>query len=415
MPLTLKIAWRYLFAPKSHHAVNTITRVAVTGVAVAAMAMVVVLSVFNGFNNLARKHLSLLDAPYRISRTDSRPIANGDSLSIALAALPEVRTAVPTVLSRGLAIYGNAQSAIIFKGVPESDYTSLVALDSAVIDGQFALRTTVDEPAAYLSVGVANNLLAVVNSQANLSLYVPRRQGRINPAAPGTAFRSAQTAVSGVFRVDQQDIDAEYVIIPLETARSLMDYDKEATAIEANKAPEVSDRQFRNSLQKVLGPQFRVEDRLQQRAQAFRMINVEKWITFLMLACVLFIALFNIVGTLSLLIIEKRNNMHTLRAMGATVGTVRAVFVWEAWLITMAGGIIGCIVGAVLSIIQQYGHVIKLNADPAALSVEAYPAALNPLDLLAVMATVALTGLICALTVRLLIPSRDINTLPGNI
>lgn len=397
----LKIAARYLVAPKSHNVVNIIATIAVVGVAIATAAMVVVLSVFNGFSDIAARNLSQLDPQLRIERADGRIIANGDSLVSALKALPGVANAVPVLSERALAVTETAQTAVVFKGVPDN-YNSFAGIDSAIIDGRYASQSDDGTPAAQLSVGVSNALLARPDAEAPLHLYAPRRQGRINPANPAAAFRGSELVVSGVYRINQPDEDADHIIIPLDVARDLLDYDTEASAIEVMLTNDADLRKIQKTIASQCGSHMLVLDRLQQRSEAFRMISVEKWVTFMMLVFVLVIALFNIISTLSLLIIEKSNDMHILRALGARRGTVRAVFACEAWLITLIGGIVGLLLGAALTLAQQYGKFIRLAGDADALTIEWYPVRLDTIDLAITLAAVAATGLITAALTRLL-------------
>lgn len=413
VPFALRIALRYLFAPKSHNVVNVIAIIAVTGVAVAAAAMVVVLGVFNGFTDLAASHMSRLDPQIEVSRADGRVIADGDSLARALAGKDGVAAAVPVLSGRALAVGGSGQTAVVYKGVPE-DYLSVANAEDVMIDGVYAHATDAGDAASQISVGVANTLLLRPGALNTLQLYVPRRLGRINPANPDAAFRRGVTVVSGVYQVDQPDLDADRIIVPLDVVRDMLDYDTEASAIELAVSPGADVNTVRDALRTALGDEYLVRDRFEQRVEAFRMIAVEKWVTFMMLIFVLLIALFNIVSTLSLLIIEKRDNIFTLRAMGATMRTVRAIFTLEAWLITLGGGVIGCLVGVALSLAQQYGHIIKLSGDAATLTIEAYPMRASLTDTLVVLAAVAATGLLTALTVRLLTRRSNLSDITVN-
>lgn len=399
--LALKIAVRYLVARKSHNAVNIIAWVAVLGVTVAAAAMMVVLSVFNGFSQLAEAHLSRLDPQLLVTRTDGRVIDNADSLAAALQSRPDVALALPTLSHRALAVAGNTQTAVIYKGVP-AGYEKLTQVDSVIIDGSYVPSTPTGQPTVQLSVGVANALLVRPGTESVLDLYVPRRRGRINPANPAASFRGQQLTVSGVYQVQQNDLDMDRVIIPLDVARYLLQYEGgEGTAIELKLAPNAPLTAVQQAIAAQLGPQYRVADRLEQRGEAFRMIEIEKWITFMMLIFVLVIALFNIVSTVSLLIIEKRDNMLTLRALGAPMSMIRRIFSLEAWLITLTGGVAGTALGLCLAAAQERWGLIKLGADPSVVTVASYPVQVRVGDTLIVLAAVAATGLLTALTVRL--------------
>lgn len=404
--LALKIAMRYLVARKSHNAVNIIAIIALAGITVATAAMVVVLSVYNGFADLAAAHTSQVDAQLQIARADGRVIADADSLARAVSTTAGVAAALPVIEERALAVSASAQKAVVFKAIPDGYEKVVPGLAATAIDGEFAGATEVGQPAVQLSVGVANTLLVRPDPLLPIHLYVPRRTGRINPANPGAAFRGSDVAVSAIYRVGQPDMDEDRMIIPLDVARDLLMYDTEGTAVDVSVKPGTDINAVKSALSKRLPESYRVRDNIEQHSESFRMISIEKWVTFMMLIFVLAIALFNIISTLSLLIIEKRDDMRTLRALGATRRLVRNIFTCEAWLITTAGGLLGTVVGIALSLAQQYGKFIRLNGDPGMLTVAEYPVRVAAADLVAVLAAVALTGLITAAIVRLLAPKK---------
>lgn len=398
--LANKIAWRYALSKKSHGAVNVISAVSVAGVAVATAAIVVVLSVFNGFTRLAASHLSAIDPEVRIVPLSGAAFANADSLARVLEDLPQIGTALPVVQERGLAIAGNKQMPVVFKGVPES-YSEVSGLESLVIDGDFDLAPADSAAApAMASAGAAIGLDARPGQR--FSLYVPRRTGRINPANPQTAFRGAEMATAGVWQVDQPEFDTDFIFIPLSTARSLLEYTTEATAIEVSAAPGIDAASAARAALDAMDGQARALTRQQQESNSFKMIMIEKWVTFLMLAFILIIASFNIISTLSLMVIEKRQNMATLRALGATKGLVRRVFMWQGWLISLAGGLAGIALGTLLALAQQHFGIIKLAGDPAKMTITVYPVAVEPVDLLAVLGLVALVAAAASLSTLLM-------------
>jgi ABC-type lipoprotein release transport system permease subunit len=233
-----------------------------------------------------------------------------------------------------------------------------------------------------------------------VKLYVPRRNGRINPANPANAFVSSDLIVSGVFQVNQSEYDADYIMIPLAAARDLLEYDTEASAIEIRLTSPLAEQQVIDEI-KALSNKVVVETRLQQQSEAFKMIAIEKWVTFMMLVFILVIASFNILSTLSLLVIEKRDNMTTLRALGASHSIISRIFMLEGILITITGGFFGIILGAILSLAQQYGGFIKLSADPATLTTDVYPVRLDMTDILIVFAAVAVVAVIASLITRI--------------
>lgn len=402
--MILRIALRYLFAKKSHRVVNVISSISIAGVAVATAAIVVVLSVFNGFTNLARKHLSDVVADVRVSRPAAKAFAGADSLCALLEGLPEVAGAAPVLQERALLVAGEGQMPVVVKGVDPARFLSVTDIDTLFIDGFYSPDNGMPDSIAgiQVSVGVAMATGLRPSPLPAATLYMPRRLGRINPANPATAYRQADAAVTGVFRVDDAEYANEYIFAPLDEVRRLLEYDgDEASALELKAAPGVSADRAALAVAAVLDDGFEVLPRDRQHAETFRMIAVEKWVTFLMLVFILIIAAFNIVSTLSLMVIEKTPDMQTLRAMGATRRNVRSVFIAEGWLITVAGGIAGTLVGVVLVLVQQHFGLIKLNGDPAALSTDVYPVELQGGDIMTVLAAVAGVGLIIGLISRL--------------
>lgn len=402
--VALRIALRYLLSRKSHNAVNIISSVSVAGVAVATIAIVCVLSVFNGFTRLAYDRISLIDPQLKIVPANGKVIGNADSLAAAVEGLDEIALAAPAIEEQGLAVYNRRQMPVIVRGVTPR-FADIVAIDSVVIDGSFALGDSAERYAS-LSVGVAVNLGAHPGYYDYFALYAPRRRGRINAANPMGAFRSDSLIVGSVYEVEETDYDTDGVIVPIDVARNLFDYTTEASAIDLGISPGVSEADAVSAVSAAIGGDYRVLTRLQQEQESFRMIAVEKWITFIMLAFILIIASFNVVSTLAMLIIEKTPNMATLRALGATDAMTRHIFVWEGWLISIVGGLAGIIIGVALCLAQQWGGFIKLNGDPSRLTITTYPVSVQPTDILAVAALILITGFLVALITSALLSRR---------
>ncbi len=417
--VSLRIALRYLVSKKSHSAVNVISLVSMAGVAVATIAIVCVLSVFNGFTDIANARLSVIDPDIKILPASGKTIPGADSLAVRLTQLAVVDTAVATIEEQALAIVGQRQMAVDMKGVP-GGYTRVSSIDRMIIDGDYGEMSDSDYNAV-LSVGTAIKLAAHPGFIRPFAIYVPRREGRINPSNPAAAFRSDSLYVAGVYEVQEADKDASSVIVPLNVARRLLDYRQgEASAIEVSVASSVEARKHGSTgarehgseadavevLTAELGPGFVVMDRLRQEEKSFRMIAIEKWITFILLAFILLIASFNVISTLSMLMLEKADNMTTLRALGARQDTIRGIFVWEGWLISIIGGLSGIIVGVGLCLLQQNYGLIKLNGDASMLSITAYPVRVEPADLLLVMGLVVVTGLFIAFVTSRFAPRR---------
>lgn len=395
--LALKIALRYLIAPKSHRAVNVISIISVVGVAVATMAIVVVLSVFNGFSDLARRQLSRIDPDLCVQPVEGKVFARADSLADAIRTIPGVCGAMSVLRDRALLVADRSQMPVRFVAVDPTRVADVLALDSIIIDGVYAPDNALPDSVAgaQIAVGVALSTGLRPSPYAAGEIYVPRRLGRINPANPAAAYRSLPVAVTGVTQVDQQDYDNDFIILPLGPMRELLEYTGgEASSVEISLARDADARAVRRQLEKMLPQGLVVLDREQQSSDTYRMIAVEKWVTFLMLVFILVIASFNIISTLSLLVIEKRDNMSTLRALGAPRGLIARIFVDEGWLITVSGGLVGIVVGIVLVLLQQHLGLIHLEGDPSTLSVESYPVRLAWADVGLVLATVVALGFI---------------------
>lgn len=401
--LALRIALRYLFARKSHTAVNVISMISMAGIAVAAMAMTCVLSVFNGFTDLAAERLSAIDPDIRVTPRSGKVIAASDSIAAALARIDGVRAAAPVMEQKALAISGDAQLPVTVKGVP-GGYSTFTALSTLVIDGVMVdpADTTYAAdgypgPFALLSVGAAINTGARPSLERPFLLTVPRRTGRINPALPLAAFVTDTLFVSGVYQTNQMDYDEDMLLVPLASARRLFDYADEATSIELALDRDADPDKALEAVEAALGPQYIVADRLRQQEESFRMIQIEKWITFAILLFVLVMASFNILSTMSMLIIEKEDNLRIFRALGASGGMIRRIFLYEGLLIALIGGAIGITLGIILALLQQHFGLISLGGDHSQMSVVAYPCRLALSDVLLTAAVVTVIGLISGL------------------
>lgn len=389
--VAFRIALRYLFSKKSHNAVNVISIIAMLGVAVATTAIVCVLSVFNGFSDLAIARLSKVDPQLKVVAVKGKVFSGADSLRDAISAVDGVTAAVSTLDENALLMAGGSQLAIRMIGV-EPDFSRVTNIDSTVVDGTFMVDDST-WPLASVSIGAAIRGDIFAGMQESVKIFVPRRRGRINPANPLAAFRVDSMWVSSVFRSDDEKLDNNTVIVPIARARAILDYDSaQASSIDIALNPHASQRQVAEQISGILGPRFKVLDRLEQEQQSFRMIAVEKWITFAMLAFILVIASFNVLSSLSMLIIEKQSNMSTLRALGADTSLLRSIFFWDGWLISIVGGAMGLVLGTILSLVQQYGGFIKLSGDASQLAVTSYPVRIAPLDIAVVGVLLLLVG-----------------------
>lgn len=404
MSLLLKIACRYLVSKKGHQAVNIISIVAVGGVVVATAALICVLSVFNGFRGLIMGKLAMLDPQIAITATLGKTINDADSVIEVVSALPGVERAVPVIEDQALAIYAQLQMPVRLKGVPD-DYNTMNLMDSVIVDGQWKLRDQVSRYAV-AGAGPAVRLMVRPDFLGMVRLYAPQRQGRVNIANPMGAFRQDSLFVSGIFQLQQNSYDADLIYVPLEMARELFDYETEATQVEVKLAPGANEQVDMSAISQALGNGYQVKNRLMQQREAYRLVNIEKWMAFLLLAFILVIATFNVISTLSLLIIEKDDSIATLRALGANDRQISRIFVLQGWLITLVGAMTGVVIGLLLCLGQQRFGWLRLSGDPANMIINAYPVEVQWTDVLITFALVAAVGLLTSMVTALIMRRR---------
>ena len=404
MSLPLRIAWRYLMSKKGHQAVNVISIVAVCGIVVATAALICVLSVFNGFRGLIMGKLAMLDPEVAITATMGKTINNADSIIDAVSGIPGVERAVPVIEDQALAMYAQLQMPVRLKGVPD-DYNTMNQMDSVIVDGQWKLRDQVSRYAV-AGAGPAVRLCVRPDFIGMVRLYAPQRQGHVNIANPMGAFRQDSLFVSGIFQLQQNNYDADLIYVPLDMARDLFDYETEATQVEVKLAAGSNEQQAMRAITQALGDGYLVKNRLMQQSEAYRLVNIEKWMAFLLLAFILIIATFNVISTLSLLIIEKDDSIATLRALGANDRQISRIFVLQGWLITLVGAITGVVIGLILCLCQQRFGWLHLSGDPANMIIDAYPVEVQWTDVLVTLALVAAVGLLTSMVTALIMRRR---------
>ena len=404
MSLPLKIACRYLVSKKGHQAVNIISIIAVCGVVVSTAALICVLSVFNGFRGLIMGKLAMLDPQVAITATMGKTINDADSVIDVVSNIQGVERAVPVIEDQALAVYAQLQMPVRLKGVPD-DYNTTNGMDSVIVDGEWKLRDQVSQ-FAVVGAGPAVRLCVRPEFLGMVHLYAPQRQGHVNIANPMGAFRQDSLFVSGIFQLQQNSYDADLIYVPLDMARDLFDYDTQATQIEVKLTPGASEQQVMRDISSALGDTFQVKNRLMQQSEAYRLVNIEKWMAFLLLAFILVIATFNVISTLSLLIIEKDDSIATLRALGAHDRQISRIFVLQGWLITLVGAVTGVVIGLILCLCQYHFGWLRLSGDPANMIVSAYPVEVQWTDVLVTLALVAIVGLLTSMVTALIMRRR---------
>ena len=404
MRFSLKIAARYLVAKKTHSAVNIISIISMCGVVVTTAALVCVLSVFNGFASLIGSKLSMLDPQIAISATEGKVMEHADSLISVVRGIDGVKIAIPTVEDHCLALFGDYQMPVRVKGVPQG-YDTLTNITPAILEGEFMLDDSVSRYGV-LSIGAALQLRARPGFIGQVRLFAPQRRGAVNLANPMGAFRADSVFVAAVYQIEQSDYDRDLMFVPLDMAQFLFDCDDEATTVEVTLQPAADEQAVMQAIASTLGSGYIVKNRLMQQAASFRMVNIEKWVTFLLLGFIMVIATFNVISTLSLLIIEKDESIRTFRYLGATDKQISGIFVAEGWLISLTGAVLGVSLGLLLCWLQQEFGLIALQGNGDNLIVRTYPVEIQLADVAIVFALVAAVGLLTSLVTSAIMRRR---------
>lgn len=359
------------------------------GIALATAALVVVMSVFNGFHTLISDRLSALEPPLSAIAAEGKTLSATDSLITALNSDPAIASATPIIEERALAAYNGRQQAIRLRGVRPELYPMF---DSICPVGSPWEAYYPERASGVVSVGVANALEIPIGDEQLMEIYVPRRIGRINPANPMAAFLADSIAPSAAYIVNQPELDADIVYVPYSIAANLLQFNDEATEIYIY--PSKSEHAAIEAAKRILSPNAEVKTMLQREGATFQIVNMEKWMTFFLLGFILLIASFNIISSLSLLIIEKEPNAAMLKALGAEDSMIRNIYRFIGLLITGLGTVAGLIGGIVLSLGQQYFGWVKLVGDASELTLQTYPVQFQWADIPAVAILAMLTGLI---------------------
>ncbi len=392
MHLSLYIARRYLFSKKKHNAINIISGVAVCGVTLATLALVCTLSVFNGFQNMVEGFFTSFDPELKITVRQGKVFDPAESRVQQVHALPQIAVWTETLEENALIKYKDRQAMAVIKGV-EQNFRQLTEIDSLLYGaGEFLLYDSVVHY-GIMGAELMSELGTGIQSVDPLQVYAPKRNVRVNIANPTTAFTRDYLYSPGcIFAVNQQKYDAHYVLTSLDFARKLFRYDTEVSAIELRLHPGSDTDAVQHDMQRILGDRFVVQNRYEQQADVFRIMEIEKFISYLFLTFILVVACFNVIGSLSMLILDKRDDVQTLRNLGADNRLITRIFLFEGCLISFCGALIGIISGILLCLLQQWFGLISLGNG---FLVEAYPVSVHATDILLVFITVILIGLLC--------------------
>ncbi len=394
------IARRYLFAKKSQTAVNVLTLVAVVGVSFGTMALVVVLSVFNGFENIILSLFNAFNPDMEIRLVDGKSFHMDDFPAEEVQNIPGVLYLGEVYEETALLMYRDRQHIVKLRGVDEN-YRNITGLDTMLLEGEYKLQSG-DFENLILGQGVAYVLGANINDYLNpLTIYVPRR-GRISGVHPAQAFNASSNYAAGVFGV-QAEFDTEYVIAPISLLRFLTEHDRQVTSVMLGVDPTANVRQVQRDVAALVGDEFQVRNRLQQEEFLYKVMRSEKWAIFFILTFIVIIAAFNITGSLTMLVLEKIKDINILQSMGASLKTVRMIFLFEGIMISSGGALIGLFLGGLVSWLQTRFGLIRIQAEGTFI-IDTYPVQIYLPDFILVFFTVAIIGFFASW-----LPARKIN------
>lgn len=388
------IARRYLFSKKSHNAINVISAISVCGVALATLALVCTLSVFNGFQDLVTTFFTAFDSQLKITAVRGKVFDGQDKRVLQLKKMPDVEVYSESLEDNVMVQYQGRQAMAVVKGV-EDNFDQLTPIDSILFGrGDLLLH---DEVVDYAIPGI--QLLSTLGSGIRfldpLEIYAPRRGAKVNMANPSTAFVTGNLFSSGlVFAVNQEKYDASYILTSIDFARRLFQYTTEVSAINLKLKAGADTDAVKKHIQDLLGDDFLVQDRYEQQADTYRIMEIEKLISYLFLTFILMIACFNVIGSLSMLIIDKRDDVVTLRNLGASDRQIVRIFLFEGRMISFFGAFAGVVLGLLLCWLQQEYGLIALGSSGSSGSfvVDAYPVSVHASDVLLIFITVLLIG-----------------------
>ena len=387
------IARRYLFAKKSQNAINIISLISVCSVVIATIALVCVLSVLNGFEDLVASMFSNFDPELKITPTKGKVFDPQNTSFQLIREIPEIELCTEVLEENVLVNYHGRQEVAIAKGVDDY-FQQMVNVESLLINGEFKLQEG-DVSCAVLGIGLASSLGIRAGFVDPLEIYIPVRDRQVNMSNVISSFQLEYAYITGEFIVNQAEYDEKYMFLPLDMMRDLLHYETQVTALELKLKPQANIKTVQKQIRSILGDSYRVQDRYEQQEASYKMIKIEKWMSFLILAFILMIALFNVVSSISMLMIEKQKDVQMLRSMGADNRLIRRIFMYEGSMIPIFGALTGILIGVILCLIQQRYGLIKLGEIGAFVS-NNYPVRVSLFDLLVIFTTVCVIGFLAS-------------------
>ena len=392
MNFSLFVAKRYLFSKKSTHVINIISAISAVGVAVATMAMVVTLSVFNGFHDLVATLFTAFDPQIEISPAKGKTMDANSPLLTDIKRMKEVSVATESVEDQALAIYEGRQAMVRIRGV-QDNFDSLTHIREILMgDGEYMLKVA-DMDCGILGIRLAQTLGTGITFDSPLYVYAPKRQGQLNMANPTEGFVEGALYSPGViFCVKQAKYDKNLILTNIAFARNLFDMEGKVTALSLRLKPGSDLDKVKAQIKEKVGSEMVVKDRFEQQEDTFRIMKIEKLIAYIFLTFILAVACFNIIGSLSMLIIDKRDDVKTLRNLGADDKLITRIFLMEGRMISTIGAVVGIALGLALCWAQQTFSIVGLGKSSGSFVVDAYPVSVHPWDIVLVFFTVIIVG-----------------------
>lgn len=384
------IAWRYLFAKKQFNAIHIITTISSIAVGVVTAAMICVMSVMNGFGTMVEQMFSQFDPDIRITAQNGKSFHLSPETKDQLLALPEVNLLSESIEETALIYFEDKQTPVQLMGV-DSVFDSLTDIDNIITDGHFEVydgafdRAVLGQLLAW-KIGIGARFIH------GIQVYAPKRNSKVNMLRPDANFNTETCFIAGIFAVNQQKYDENTMIVDIDFTRRLLEYEStEMTALMVSTQGNI--KQAKRAIAQVMGEGYNIHDRYEQQKDFFRILRVEKLLTSLLLAFILLIATFNGIGALSMLIIDKKNDIRILSHLGANEQLIKRIFLFEGWLVNAIGAIGGVVVGLTICLLQEHFGLLKLG-NGVEYVISAYPVAVQGLDILLVIGIVWILSLI---------------------
>ena len=397
------IAKRYLLAKKSHNAINIISIFSVAGITVGTIALIVILSVFNGFNDLVHSMFNTFYSDVEIRASEGKVFVH-DSIMPIINNIPEIESVAEIVEDNALLKYDDKQAIAVVRGVNES-YLDVTRLDTMIYEGEYLLKDTLFNY-ALIGRGIKYHLAVGLEFASSIVLYVPDRKKKIVSPNRTDLFKRQVVRPSGFFST-QPEIDEKYIIVPIEIARNLFQYTNEVSALQLKLSKPERSKSIISKLQNELGSNYKVHGRIQQNELLYKTMKSEKWAIFFILTFILLVSSLNTIGTLTILIIEKKKDIKILNQLGASLSTIKKTFIIEGWFISIAGAMAGLLLGSLVCLIQQEFGLVKLQGTGTFI-IDAYPIIIKLKDILLVFVTVIVIGVLTTLYPTYLLPKKFI-------